>query len=245
MGELMRVLIVAFGVLVYLGLLATFAALFDFTTNLGVLRGIDTGPVSSPSVAVVIDLGLVALFGITHSVMARDAFKSRWTRIVPPAAERSFYVLVADACLLLLVWQWRPIPEVIWYVEAPTSYLLQAASILGLLILFYSTFLTNHFDLFGLRQVWLEFRRVPYTPVPFVLRGLYRWVRHPMMLGLTIFLWAVPTMTVGHALFSSTMTAYIAIGIMFEERGLARHLGAPYDEYRRTTPAVIPWRVPR
>jgi protein-S-isoprenylcysteine O-methyltransferase Ste14 len=239
-----RIALLAFGVFAYACFLAAFAAGADFVAGAGFLRGIDApAPLSVPA-ALAVDVALLALFGVSHSVMARPAFKRRWTKVVPHAAERSVYVLVASLFLGLAFWQWRALPESIapiWNVTAAGGraalWALEAA---GFLLAVASTFLTDHFDLFGLRQVWLAARGRPYEPVPFKQRALYRVVRHPMMLGLLIVFWAAPTMAWDRALFAIVMSAYIAIGITFEERDLERTFGESYGRYRREVPAVIP-----
>ena len=204
-------------------------------------RGIDDPPTAAVPVAVAIDLGLLALFGVSHSVMARAGFKRRWTKLVGDAAERSVYVLTTSVILALMFWQWRALPQPIWAAHHPALRgAVLAVAFAGALLAVASTFFTDHFDLFGLRQVWLHARGLPYTPVPFKQRALYSRVRHPMMLGLLLAFWAAPTMTWGHALFAAGMSAYIAIGIALEEKDLARTLGADYERYRRDVPAIIP-----
>jgi methanethiol S-methyltransferase len=185
------------------------------------------GPVVA---SLAIDLGLVALFGVPHSVMARRWFKDRLVRIIPAAAERSTYVLVASVTLDVLLWQWRPVSTAVWSVEAPAvRAVIWGASGAGVLLVVYSTFLTDHFDLFGLRQVWLYARGRPYSPVPFTERNLYRHVRQPMMLGMLLWFWSTPTMSVGHLAFAAGMSAYIFAGVALEERDLASRLGKAYD----------------
>jgi protein-S-isoprenylcysteine O-methyltransferase Ste14 len=232
-----RLAVVVYGVVAYVAFLGVFAAMFLFADNLGIVRGIDAPPTGSLAV----DLVLVAVFGVSHSVLARPAAKRALTAAVPAAAERSTYVVVASAALALTVWQWRAAPDVIWHVAQPAvRAAIWGISGIGAVLIVAATFLTDHFDLFGLRQVWLHWRGRPYTPVPFVERSLYRHVRHPMMLGLCVWLWATPDMTVGHLVFSAAMTAYILVGIALEERGLVRDLGAPYEDYRRRVPALFP-----
>jgi protein-S-isoprenylcysteine O-methyltransferase Ste14 len=232
-----RFVVLVYGVVAYLAFLAVFAALFLFAGNLGIVRGIDAPPPGS----LAIDLALVAVFGVSHSVLARPAVKRALTAIVPRVAERSTYVLVASATLALLVWQWRAAADPIWHVAHPAiRAVIWGIGGVGAVLIVVSTLLTDHFDLFGLRQVWLHWSRRPYTPVPFVERSLYRHVRHPMMLGVCVWLWATPDLTLGHLVFSAAMTAYILVGIVFEERGLARDLGAPYEDYRRRVPALLP-----
>jgi len=236
-----RGLAVCYGVAVYAGFLGVFAVMVDFLANAGHVRGIDDGMVSGRGAALAIDLGLLALFGVSHSVLARASVKRRWTQVVPTVVERSTFVLIANLTLAVLVWRWRALPDVVWHVDHEAAHAVVWVGFgAGIVLIVVSTFLTDHFDLFGLRQVWLYARRQPYTPVPFQVRGLYRWVRHPMMLGVLVWIWATPTMTVGHLVFSLGMTAYIAVGVALEERSLARELGAPYLEYRRKTRAILP-----
>jgi protein-S-isoprenylcysteine O-methyltransferase Ste14 len=240
-----RVALLAFGVFAYVCFVAAFAAIADFLVGAGIVRGIDAPAALSVPAGIAVDVGLLALFGISHSVMARAGFKRRWTKLVPPAAERSAYVLTASLCLGLTFWQWRALPQVLWNVTSPAVraalWTLMAA---GGALAFVSTCLTNHFDLFGLRQVWLAARGRPYEPVPFRARAVYRVVRHPMMLGLLLAFWAAPTMTWEHALFASVMTAYIVIGIRFEERDLEHTFGESYRRYRREVRAFIPLPLP-
>jgi len=191
--------------------------------------------------AVLVDLVLLGLFAFQHSVMARPAFKERWTRIVPKPAERSTYVLMTSVVLALLFWQWRPIPGLVWNIEDPVGNgLLQGLFWLGWVILFASTFMIDHFDLFGLRQVYLRLKGRPYRPVPFVQAALYRFVRHPIMLGVLIGHWATPSMSVGHLLFAAATTAYVFVGILLEERDTRKALGENYERYRRSTPMIVP-----
>lgn len=202
-----------------------------------------TGPVATTSTAsaLAVDAVLIALFGVQHSVMARQSFKDWWTRFVPPAAERSTFVLAAGAILGLLLWLWQPLDDVVWSVSSPAAvYALWAAFAFGWLYLVAATFVTNHFDLFGLRQAWLNLRRQPYTPVPFVRGWMYRYSRHPMMAGILIGLWATPVMRADHLALAVAMTAYIAVGVTFEERELAGHFGETYRRYRREVGALLP-----
>lgn len=238
-----RAAALGFGLFAYAAFGAVFAALGLFVANLGVVRGIDDPPTASRGLAIAIDVALVALFGVTHSVMARPAFKRRWTRLIPEVVERSAYVLVTCACFAVLVWQWRSVPAVVWDVDPrPARIAIHAITIAGIVVIVISTFLTDHFDLFGLRQVWAYARGVAYVPVPFQERSLYRHVRHPMMVGVAVWLWATPTMTVGHLIFAVAMSAYIVVGVTFEERDLARNLGAPYEAYRARVRAFLPIR---
>jgi protein-S-isoprenylcysteine O-methyltransferase Ste14 len=228
-----RVLVLVFGVACYGAFAAVFALLIDFL-DLGYVRAIDGGPSAPRGEALAIDLALIAVFGVSHSVLARPAAKRLW----PPEVERSVYVLVASVTLALLVWQWRALPEVLWTLPRALAWSLQVA---GVAVVIASTFLIDHFDFVGLRQTWLYWRGKPYAPVPFVERSLYRYVRHPLMVGLLLWMWTVPTMTLGCFVFAAAMTAYIAIGVAFEELGLSRELGATYEDYRRRVPAFVPF----
>jgi protein-S-isoprenylcysteine O-methyltransferase Ste14 len=238
-----RVLVLAYGVVAYLGFLGVFAAAVAFVGNVGVVRGIDAGPQEGMGQALVVDLALIALFGVSHSVMARGRFKERLVRVLPAAAERSTFVLVTDLTLGLLLWQWRPMPASVWDVESGFGRsALWALSAVGVLLVVYSTYLTDHFDLFGLRQVWLHARGRPYAAVPFQERSLYRYVRHPMMLGILLWFWATPTMSVGHLVFAAGMSVYVLVGVTLEERELSRHLGDEYRRYRARVGRFVPWR---
>ena len=238
-----RVLVLAYGVVTYLGFLGVFSAAVAFIANVGVVRGIDAGAQEGIGPALSVDLALIALFGVSHSVMARGWFKERLVRVLPAAAERSTFVLVTDLTLGLLLWQWRPMPASVWDVESSFARsALWALSAVGVLLVVYSTYLTDHFDLFGLRQVWLHARGRPYAPVPFQERSLYRYVRHPMMLGILLWFWATPTMSVGHLVFAAGMSVYVLVGVTLEERELARHLGDEYRRYRARVGRLVPWR---
>lgn len=218
-----------------------------FLEGLGAPTSVDTGLVGPVWTAVVIDVALLALFGVTHSLMARAGFKAVWTRVVPQSLERSVYVAVAGLELLLLCWQWRSLPAVIWRVEnVVAAGALVGLSLAGWALAFITTFLLNHFDMLGLRQVYLAWRGKAYTGLPFRTPLFYRMVRHPLMVGLLIAFWATPLMTVGHLLLTLTLTAYILVTVRYlEERDLVAALGENYRAYQRTTPMYIPftrWR---
>jgi protein-S-isoprenylcysteine O-methyltransferase Ste14 len=236
-----KFIVFIYGVASYVLGSASLIYLICFLDNSVVPRTIDTMPLDASAPAVLIDLILIALFAFQHSVMARPWFKARWTRFVPQAAERSTYVLLTGLVLALLFWQWRPIAGVVWSVENPVGQgLLRGLFWSGWVILFASTFMINHFDLFGLRQVTLRLKDQPYRPVPFVEVALYRFVRHPIMLGLLIGFWATPFMSAGHLLFAGATTVYIFIGIFLEEHDTRQALGATYENYRRRTSMIVP-----
>ena len=236
-----RYLIVGYGVAAYLLFLGAFLYLVGFVGDFAVPRSVNRGLPAPVAQAVLINVLLVGAFGIQHSVMARPAFKARWTRIVPSSIERSTYVVLSSAVLVLLYWQWRTMPAVLWDVRLPAGRVaVWAVFWLGWGIALASTFMVSHFDLFGLRQVYLAWCGKPYTHIGFHARFLYRLVRHPLMLGFLIAFWATPTMTAGHLLFSIAMTGYILIATQLEERDLVAALGEEYRDYRRDVPRLLP-----
>lgn len=240
---LKRVAFFIYGVVCYAIFLATFLYAVGFIGGFGVPKTLD-GPGSGPrAVSIAIDAALLALFAVQHSVMARRGFKERWTRIVSPVVERSTYVLLSSAALLLLFWQWRPLGGVVWSVSDPAGRaLLWSLFAFGWALVLVSTFLINHFDLFGLRQVWLSLRGKPYTPLTFGTPGPYRLVRHPLYVGWFFAFWMTPTMTLAHLFFALMTTAYILVAIQFEERDLIHAHGDSYEQYRRRVPMLIPFR---
>ena len=235
-----RIVAFVYGVAAYAIFFGTFLYAAGFVGNLVVPKSLDSAPTGPLGVSLLIDLGLLALFAVQHSVMARPAFKRAWTRIVPPAVERSTYVLASSLALLLLFWLWRPLGGVVWDLHSPLGRtLMHAAFAFGWLLVLVTTFLINHFDLFGLRQVWLHLRGRPYEPLRFTTPGPYRLVRHPLYVGWLFAFWATPTMTVTHLLFAVMTTAYILVAIRLEERDLLdAHPG--YAEYQRRVPMLIP-----
>lgn len=236
-----RLMILLYGATAYVVFLASFLYAIGFVGGFVVPKSIDDGPEAKAVTAVVIDLALLSLFAVQHSVMARPFFKRWWTTIIPPAAERSTYVLLSSLTLFLLFWQWRPLPGVVWNITQPMlAAALWALFGLGWLIVLVSTFLINHFDLFGLRQVYLHFTGKPYTAIPFQTPLLYRVMRHPIMVGFLIAFWATPTMTQGHLLFAAVVTAYVLIALQLEERDLLSYHGETYSAYQRQVRMLVP-----
>lgn len=230
-----------YGVVAYVIFLATFLYSIAFVGNLGVPLSIDVGWHSSLSTALVINLILLGLFAVQHTVMARPGFKRWLTRMIPPAAERSTFVLASSLVLLLLLLEWRPISQPVWTVTAPAAQLaIGAVFWLGWVIVLLGSFMIDHLDLFGLRQVYLNLVGRQYKPVPFQVGWLYRYVRHPLMFGFLLAFWATPAMTVGHLLFALATTGYIIVGTMFEERDLMRFHGDTYREYRKRVWGFLP-----
>ena len=236
-----RILFFAYGSFSYVVFLGTFLYAIGFIGNFGVPRTLDGAATGPLGISFAIDVGLLALFAVQHSVMARKWFKEWWTRIVPKPIERSTYVLFSSVALILLFTLWRPLGGVVWSVEEPAGrFVLRGLFAFGWGLVLVSTFLINHFDLFGMRQVWLYLLGRPYEMLRFGTPGPYRLVRHPLYVGWLFAFWMTPVMTFAHLLFSIATTAYILLAIQFEERDLVREHGDSYEEYRRSVPMLIP-----
>jgi len=228
----------------YLVFLLSFVYAVAFINNYPVPKSIDVGsPGNGLAESILIDVLLLSLFAVQHSVMARPAFKRWWTGIVPPSCERSTYVLISSLLLILIFWQWRPIVTTIWRVEGWPATLLAAIAWIGWLTALTSTWMIDHFELFGLRQVHDALRGAAVRLQPFKTPLLYRLVRHPLMLGFLLAFWATPHMTAGHLLFAALTTGYILVGVRLEERDLVAHFGDGYEQYRRRVPMLMP-RLP-
>jgi protein-S-isoprenylcysteine O-methyltransferase Ste14 len=237
----MRALVMLYGVVCYFAFFVVFVYFMGFVGDVFVPVSISSEVETYSQNALMINIGLMLMWGVQHSVMARGWFKDMIASVVPHHVERSTYCLASAIALGALMYYWQPMEGIIWQVEnAMMANVLWGFFGLGWALIFLSTFLTDHFDLFGLRQPWLHFVKKTYTPVVFTEVLFYRWIRHPMMLGLFIAFWSLPTMTVGHLVFSIGMSIYVLAGIHFEERGLARELGQTYVDYQKRTSKVIP-----
>ena len=237
-----KTLSLLYGLVGYLAFFGTILYAIGFVGNLLVPKTIDGKPEIPLLNAILVDASLLLLFALQHSIMARPAFKRWWTRIVPEHLERSTYVLLASLCLMLLMWQWQPIGGIVWSVENETAKnILLFIYLSGWSMVFASTFLINHFDLFGVRQVWLYFQGRPYVQLPFRSPLFYRLVRHPLYLGFLIAFWSTPAMTVAHFLFAILTTGYIFTAIQLEERDLLKAFGEKYRNYKKWVPMIIPF----
>ncbi len=240
-----RWLYFGYGVTCHVLFLAVYAYMAGFVGNLLVPKSIDAPVATAGATAVAINLGLLLLFALQHSVMARPAFKRAWTRIVPQPIERSTYVLASCIVTVVVMWLWQPMAAVVWDLQQPAARAVAwALFAAGWLTVPAITLIIDHFDLFGTRQVWLHFRGRNYTSLPFQARMAYRYVRHPLYLGWALAFWATPTMTVGHLLFAGVLTIYMVAAAMVEERDLVAHFGHHYETYRRDVPMFVPRVTP-
>lgn len=236
-----RYLIFAYGILCYTMFLGVFVYSIAFLGNLFIPNSIDAAPRVPVIQAILIDVGLLGLFAVQHSVMARPAFKRWWTKIVPEPAERATYVLFSNVAMVALFVFWEPIGGTIWSLEPGlAANLVYGLYFLGWAVLFYATLLLNHFELCGVRQVWLHLRGKPYTDIPFNEPGMYRYVRHPIYVGWLMIFWFTPVMTAAHLLFAVMTTVYILVAIQFEEKDLVDHFGDDYRSYKRRVGMLIP-----
>ncbi len=233
---------VIYGLIAYVVFFASFLYAVGFVGNWVVPKSIDSPAVSDPTASLLVDMLLLGLFALQHSVMARPGFKAVWTKIISPSIERSTYVLASSLLLFLLFWQWRPMAAIIWDLSAnPAGAAVAGLHWIGWLIVLLSTFMISHWDLFGLRQVFLNLQGKTYRPPPFRIHALYGLVRHPLMLGFIIAFWATPRMSAGHLVFAAATTAYILIALQFEERDLIDAIGSAYVDYRKRVPMLLPW----
>ncbi|HDN25922.1 MAG TPA: isoprenylcysteine carboxylmethyltransferase family protein [Thioploca sp.] len=236
-----KILAFVYGVIGFLLFNATFIYFIVFISNIFEPKLIDSGAEVPTALALLINLGLISLFAVQHSVMARPGFKQWWLKIVPTPIERSTYVFISSLLLILLCWQWQPLPDRVWQVENPIGYwVLIGLFWFGWLFSFFAGSQIDQSDLIGLRQVYLYWRGKPYTEVPFKVVSVYKYIRHPIMLGTIIGLWATPTMSVGHLILAIGFTVYIFIGIHFEEKDMKALHGESYDKYRQETSKVLP-----
>lgn len=235
-----RILVPLYGAVAYVVFLASFLYAIAWLGGFLVPKTIDSGAPSPLLEAIVINVLLLSAFAIQHSVMARPAFKRWWTQFVPPPVERSTFVLAASLLLFAICFGWRPLPETVWQAQGYAAIALWGLFAAGWLIVLASTFMISHFELFGLRQVWLHVRGQKYVAPRYVERLFYRFVRHPLMLGFIIAFWSAPTMSVGHLLFAGVTTAYILVALQIEERDLLKEHGASYASYRERVPMLVP-----
>jgi protein-S-isoprenylcysteine O-methyltransferase Ste14 len=229
-----------YGIASYLVFLCSINYAVFFIGNYLVPKSIDVGPESGLAQSILIDIVLLGMFALQHSIMARPAFKRWWTTIIPASCERSTYVLISSLLLILIFWQWRPIVTTIWVVEGWPAAMLTVISWIGWLTALTSTYMIDHFELFGLRQVFDALRGAAARVLPFKTPLLYRLVRHPLMLGFLLVFWATPHMTAGHLLFAVMTTGYILVGVRLEERDLVAQFGVSYEQYRRRVPMLVP-----
>lgn len=236
-----RLFAVIYGVLAYVAFLATFTYAVFFIGDIAVFKTIDSGTVLPLFLAATINLLLLGTFAVQHSVMARQGFKRAWTQVVPRHLERPTYVLAASLALMLVLWQWRPIPQTVWELHGVAATVLSVTFWLGWAVLLASSFLINHFELFGLKQVWTYLGQKEHKEAKFRTPSLYKVVRHPLYLGFVIAFWSAPRMSLGHLIFAIACTGYILLGIYFEERDLVKAHGQAYRSYRERVPMLVPF----
>ncbi len=243
-GFMSRILVSLYGLVSYIVFFLSFLYAIGFVGNIFVPKTIDSGDVGAVIPSIIINMILLGLFAIQHSVMARPAFKHWFTRFIPEVFERSTYVLLSSLLLFLLYWQWQAMPGIIWDIKSPVGgMILTGIFWFGWLFVLLSTFMINHFDLFGLRQVYINFKGQEYSHLDFRIIGLYKLCRHPIMLGFVIAFWATPTMTTGHLLFAAVTTAYIFIALQFEERDLVTFFVDVYKNYQQKVPILFPFKL--
>jgi len=235
-----RFLAFLYGIVSYVAFLVVAVYAIGFVGNFAVPKSIDSGTVGAMRPSLLINLLLLGVFAVQHTIMARPAFKRWWTRIIPAAIERSTFVLVSSLLLALLYWKWQPMPELVWNVQGAGATVLWALFWFGWVMFVFSTFMISHVDLFGLRQVYLHLKHAEYSHPGFTTKWLYKVVRHPIMLSFLIAFWATPQMSMGHLLFSIATTGYIFMGVQFEERDLVTYHGEEYTEYKKRVPMVVP-----
>lgn len=241
-----RIFFLLYGLVAYLLFFAAILYGIGFVADLWVPKGIDGGLITPLPMAIAVNVALLLLFAVQHDVMARPWFKEWWARFVPRPIERSTFVALASLILLFLYWQWRPMPAVVWHISNPTVRgILWVLYFAGWGIVFFSSFVIDHFELFGLKQAWAYFNGKEYVSATFSERSIYRWVRHPLMLGFILAFWSVPTMSQGRLLFAVVTTLWILVAIQIEERDLIAFLGEPYRQYRARTPMLIPFSLPK
>lgn len=237
-----RFLIFLYGIICYVMFLCTFLYAVFFLAGILVPKTIDSGTTAAFGYSLIIDLILLSIFAVQHTTMARPAFKRRWTRIIPKHMERSTYVLFTNLVLILLFWQWRPIPNVVWNVTSQWGQIiLWALFVMGWFIVLTSTFLISHTHLFGLQQVSEAVKGKPVSAPKFMSPGYYKYIRHPLMLGFLISFWAFPKMSLGHLIFSAAASGYILVALRFEEHDLIEYFGQKYIDYKRRVPMLIPF----
>lgn len=236
-----KVFVLIYGAAAYLLFLLVFLYSIAFVGNLPVMKTIDSGAQGDLVNSLLINILLLSVFAVQHSIMARPGFKKWWTQIIPESIERSTFVLLTNLILILLYWKWQPLTGVVWDVTNATgAMVLTGLFWLGWLIVLTSTFMINHFDLFGLRQIYLNLRSEKYSHLPFSTIGLYQFVRHPIMLGFVVAFWSTPRMSVGHLMFAAVTTAYIVIALHLEERDLVTYHGDTYKQYKKEVPMLLP-----